>query len=57
MPARDGGTWHNPNDAAGEILQVMPWPAIGKKTDLDLTAIYDFLRALPSLPDNPAPGP
>jgi hypothetical protein len=50
-------TGHNPNDPAGQILQVMPWPSYGKKTDLDLTAIYEFLRALPSLPDNPKPGP
>jgi hypothetical protein len=50
-------TGHNPHDPAGQILQVMPWPSYGKKTDLDLTAIYEFLRALPSLPDNPNPGP
>ena len=50
-------TGHNPNDAAGEILQVMPWPAFGKKTDRDLQAIYEYLRAIPSLPDNPNPGP
>ena len=29
----------------------------GKKTDHDLKAIYEYLRALPSLPDNPNPGP
>lgn len=50
-------TGHNPNDPPGEILQVMPWPVIGKKTDRDLKAIYEYLRALPSLPDNPNPGP
>ena len=50
-------TGHNPNDPAGEILQVMPWPAFGKKTDRDLSAIYEYLRAIPSLPDNPNPGP
>ena len=50
-------TGHNPNDPPGEILQVMPWPSYGKKTDLDLTAIYEYLRALPSLPNNPNPGP
>jgi hypothetical protein len=50
-------TGHNPNDPPEHILQVMPWPAFGKKTDLDLTAIYEYLRALPSLPDNPKPGP
>jgi hypothetical protein len=50
-------TGHNPNDPAGQILQVMPWPTIGKKTDRDLTAIYEYLSAIPSLPDNPNPGP
>ncbi len=50
-------TGHNPNDPPGTILQVMPWPAFGKKTDRDLRAIYEYLRAIPSLPDNPNPGP
>ena len=50
-------TGHNPNDPPGQILQVMPWPVYGKKTDHELKAIYEYLRALPSLPDNPAPGP
>ena len=46
---------HNPNDPPGEILQVMHWPVIGKKTDRDLTAIYEYLRSTPSLPNNPSP--
>ncbi len=50
-------TGHNPHDAPGTILQVMPWPVVGKKTDHDLTAIYEYLRSLPSLPNNPNPGP
>lgn len=50
-------TGHNPNDPPGKPLQVMPWPSYGKKTELDLTAMYEYLRALPSLPDNPTPGP
>ena len=50
-------TGHNPNDNPPHILQVMPWPVYGKKTDHDLKAIYEYLRALPSLPDNPKPGP
>jgi hypothetical protein len=50
-------TGHNPNDPPGEILQVMPWPAFGKKTEQDLKAIYEYLRAIPSLPDNTHPGP
>jgi hypothetical protein len=50
-------TGHNPLDPPGTLLQIMPWPAFGKKTDLDLRAIYEYLRAIPSLPDNPNPGP
>jgi hypothetical protein len=50
-------TGHNPHDPAGEILQVMPWPMFGKMTNHDLSAIYEYLRAIPSLPDNPKPGP
>jgi len=50
-------TGHNPNDPPGQILQVMPWPVFGKKTDHDLKAVYEYLRALPSLPNNPNPGP
>jgi len=30
----------------------MPWPVYGKMTDNDLKAIYEFLRAIPSRPDN-----
>jgi len=44
-------------DAPGKLLQVMPWPVYGKITDLDLRAIYEFLSAIPSLPNNPNPGP
>ena len=44
-------------DAPGKLLQVMPWPVYGKMTDLDLRAIYEFLSAIPSLPNNPNPGP
>lgn len=39
------------------ILQVMPWPVYAKMTDRDLRAIYEYLRAIPSRPNNPAPGP
>jgi hypothetical protein len=44
-------------DGSGRILQVMPWPTFGKMTDRDLQAIYEYLRAVPSLPDNAQPGP
>jgi hypothetical protein len=50
-------TGHNPKDPPGEILQVMPWPSFGKKSDIDLAAMYEYLRAIPSLPDNTHPGP
>jgi len=50
-------TGHNPLDPPGVLLQVMPWPVIGKKTDNDLRAIYEYLSSIPSLPDNPNPGP
>lgn len=38
------------------LLQVMPWPAYSGMTDCDLRAIYEYLRAIPSLPDNASPG-
>jgi hypothetical protein len=38
----------DPDD--GHILQVMPWPVFGKKTDHELRAIYEYLRAIPSIP-------
>jgi hypothetical protein len=50
-------TGHNPKDPPGEIVQVMPWPVYGKKTELELIAMYEYLRAIPSLPDNTHPGP
>jgi hypothetical protein len=50
-------TGHNPLDPPGALLQVMPWPSFGKKTDNDLRAMYEYLSAIPSKPDNPNPGP
>ena len=50
-------TGHDPDAPAGTLLQVMPWPVIGKKTDNDLRAIYEYLSAIPSKLDNPNPGP
>jgi len=29
------------------LLQVMPWPVFGKKTDRELTAVYEYLSAIP----------
>ncbi|MGH8185173.1 MAG: cytochrome C [Steroidobacteraceae bacterium] len=45
---RTGRDPENPD----RILQVMPWNVYGKMTTLDLRAIYEYLRAIPSLPDN-----
>jgi hypothetical protein len=36
-----------------DLLQVMPWPVYRKMTDRDLTAVYEYLRAIPSLPGYP----
>jgi hypothetical protein len=41
----------------GQLLQVMPWPVYGDMTDRDLRAVYEYLRAIPPLPNNPNPGP
>jgi hypothetical protein len=48
-------TGHDPID--NDILQVMPWPLYQWKTVRELTAMYEYLRVIPSLPNNPAPGP
>jgi len=34
-------------------LQVMPWPVYGKMSDRELEAIYEFLRAIPSISPRP----
>jgi hypothetical protein len=36
-----------------DLLQVMPWPVFQNMTDHDLRAIYEYLRAIPSLPSTP----
>ena len=35
------------------LLQVMPWPVLGKMTDRDLRAVYEFLRAIPPIDSEP----
>jgi hypothetical protein len=50
-------TGHDPRDPPGDLLQVMPWPLYRWKTDQDLIAMYEYLRTIPTLPDNPQPGP
>ena len=47
----------NDPDNPGQLLQVMPWPVYGNMVDRDLRAIYEYLRAIPPLGDNPNPGP
>ena len=34
----------------GPLLQVMPWPVFGKKTDRELFAVYQYLKSIPSVP-------
>jgi hypothetical protein len=48
---------HDPRDPPGDLLQVMPWPLYRWKTDRELSAMYEYLRAIPSLPNNPNQGP
>jgi hypothetical protein len=48
---------HDPRDPPDDVLQVMPWPLYRWKTDLELTAMYEYLRAIPSRPKNRNPGP
>jgi hypothetical protein len=36
-----------------DLLQVRPWPVVQNMTDRDLRAIYEYLRAIPSLPSTP----
>jgi hypothetical protein len=50
-------TGHDPRDPPGDILQIMPWPLYQWKTERELTAMYEYLRVIPSLHDNPNPGP
>jgi hypothetical protein len=52
-----GTDFDNEHPKISPLLQVMPWPVYGNMVDRDLRAIYEFLRAIPSLPDNPNPGP
>ena len=50
-------TGHDPRDPPGDILQIMPWPLYQWKTDRDLKAMYEYLQVIPTLPNNPNPGP
>jgi hypothetical protein len=39
-------------DNPSHILQVMPWPVYGRMIEHDLHAVYEYLSAIPSLPNN-----
>ena len=41
----------------GNLLQVMPWPALQNMTDDDLRAIYEYLSAVPCIAGPPSPSP
>jgi hypothetical protein len=47
----------NDPDHPDQLLQVMPWPVFSNMVDRDILAIYEYLRAIPSRPNNPNPGP
>jgi len=48
---REGTDLKNRHPEISPLLQVMPWPVYGKMSDRELQAIYEFLRAIPCLPD------
>ncbi|MBZ5658581.1 MAG: cytochrome C [Acidobacteriia bacterium] len=37
----------------GDLLQIMPWPALQNMTDNDLRAIYEYLSAIPCVEGGP----
>jgi len=41
-------TGHDP-DQPKRLLQVMPWPGFGKMLTSDIRAIYQYLKAIPSI--------
>ena len=47
-------TGHDPDDP-NRLLQVMPWPLYKWKTELELTAMYEYLSAIPSCADTMPP--
>ena len=49
---REGTDFRNPPEGP-PILQVMPWPVYGKMSDRELEAIYEYLKAIPTI--NPRP--
>jgi hypothetical protein len=47
---RQGTDFKNRHPQISPLLQVMPWPVFGKMTTRNLRAIYEYLKAIPSLP-------
>ncbi len=50
----------DPDDLHPQIskyLLIMPWPQFGKMTRHDLAAVYEYLRAIPSVPSAPGTPP
>jgi len=44
-------------DDPSSLLQIMPWPYFRTMSDHDLAAVYEYLRAIPSLPSAPGTPP
>ena len=49
---RTGEDTTSPGDPVfdNNLLQIMPWPVFGKKTTRELTAVYEYLKAIPPRP-------
>ena len=46
-----------PKPFDGDLLQIMPWPNFKDKTDHEVRAIYEYLKAIPCIQGNyPGPG-
>ena len=50
---RSGHDFRDPADDT-PILQVMPWPVYGKMSDRELAAVYEYLKAIPTINPRPA---
>jgi hypothetical protein len=50
---RTGADLQDSTPTSPELLQVMPWPLFQDLTDHDLRAMYEYLRAIPCIPDSP----
>jgi hypothetical protein len=46
-----------PGGYDGKLLQIMPWPTFQNMSDHDLTAIYEYLSAIPCLEGGPGEPP